>query len=264
MARRHKKVDEDNLDRWLVSYADFITLLFAFFVVMYAISSVNEGKYRVLSDTMIAAFNKTPKSKEPIQIGEPTSAVVPQEKEQLAKPVIPIKKAPPPDTDIHMKRIAEDVKKALRPLIDNKLIKVKQDKLWVEVEMNTSILFDTGSAVLEDDAIPALRALADVLKSLPNYIQVEGHTDNVPIKTPNFPTNWELSASRAASVVRLLSKAGVDPKRLTVVGHGEYQPIASNDSYQGRRQNRRVVVIILADKNAKRITQLDTQKKVAP
>ena len=264
MARRHKKVEEDNLDRWLVSYADFITLLFAFFVVMYAISSINEGKYRVLSDTMIAAFNKTPKAKEPIQIGEPTSTVVPQKKEEINKTIIPIKKEAPPDSDVRMKRIAEDVKNALRPLINNKLIKIKQDKLWVEVEINTSILFDTGSAVLEDDAVPALRGLAGVLKELPNYIQVEGHTDNIPIKTPYYPTNWELSASRAASVVRLLSQAGVDPTRLTAVGHGEFKPASSNKTFKGRSQNRRVVVIILADKNAKRITQLDTRKKVSP
>ena len=216
MARRQKKVEQDNLDRWLVSYADFITLLFAFFVVMYAISSINEGKYRVLSDTMIAAFNKTPKSKDPIQIGEPNSAIVTQQKEELKKQIIPVTKEPLPETDIKMKRIADDVKKALRPLINDKLIKVKADKLW-------------------DDAIPALRGLAGVLKLLPNYVQVEGYTDNIPIKTPNYPTNWELSASRAASVVRLLSQAGVDPKRLTVVGHGEYKPAVSNDTLKGRR-----------------------------
>jgi len=264
MARRDKKIEPDNLDRWLVSYADFITLLFAFFVVMYAISSVNEGKYRVLSDTMIAAFNKAPKSKDPIQIGKPKNNLIIDNKIELKKTIIPVQKSAAPDNDVRMKRIAEDVKSALRPLIDNKLIKVKQDKLWVEIEMNTSILFDTGSAVLENDAGPALRGLAGVIKKLPNYIQVEGHTDNIPIKTPHYPTNWELSAARAASVVRLLSKSGVDPKKLTVVGHGEFKPAASNSTYKGRNQNRRVVVIILADKNARRITQINNEKKIAP
>lgn len=231
---------------------------------MYAISSVNEGKYRVLSDTMIAAFNTAPKSKEPIQLGKPNSTLIPEDKTDLKKTIIPVPKDEVPDNDLKMKRIADDVKNALKPLINDNLIKVKQDKLWVEVEMNTNILFDTGSAVLENDATPALRGLAAVLKKLPNYIQVEGHTDNVPIKTPLYPTNWELSASRAASVVRLLSDAGVDPEKLTVVGHGEFKPAASNATYKGRSQNRRVVVIILADKNARRITQLDNNRKVAP
>jgi len=257
--RKRSIVENDNPDRWLVSYADFMTLLFAFFVVMYAISSVNEGKYRVLSDTLVAAFNTPPKSPTPIQIGKPvqnttnteTSVGVPK----------PIKVEPVPSDagrqERRMRRIARKIKRDLRPLIDQKLIKVSHNKLWVEVEINTSILYSVGSAVLEEEAHPTLIKLSKVLRDLPNHVDVEGHTDNLPISTPVYPSNWELSAARAASVVHLFTKHEVSPERLSAIGLGEFRPIAANDTVLGRRQNRRVRVVILADKNARRMAEIE-------
>lgn len=249
--------EETNTDRWMVSYADFVTLLFAFFVVMYAISSVNESKYRVLTDTMTEAFKVVPKSLEPIQIGNEKKII--GEFEKKGALIEPVEVLPKPQRtyEVEMKQIAETVSKAVKPLIDQGLIQVTENKLWVEIEMNTSILFSSADSELAEDAFPALKALATVLKKLPNYIDVEGHTDDVPINNDEFPSNWELSAARAASVVHLFSKYGVNPHRLSSIGYAEYRPIASNETVQGRLKNRRVKIVILADKNARRVAGID-------
>lgn len=258
MARRKSPPHEsENTDRWMVSYADFVTLLFAFFVVMYAMSSVNEGKYRVLSDTMTEAFKVPPKSPAPIQIGKESKSV--STSNQANDVIKPVQILPKPHRTYarEMKQIAETVSKSVQPLIDKGLIKVTQHKLWVEIEMKSSILFSSADSELEEDAYPALKALAGVLKTLPNAIDVEGHTDNVPISNEQFPSNWELSSARAASVVHLFTDYGVNPRRLSSIGYAENRPIASNATAEGRSRNRRVKVVILADKNARRIVEID-------
>lgn len=257
-SRRKRSIEQsENVDRWLVSYADFITLLFAFFVVMYAISSINEGKYRVLSDTLVAAFKTPPKAPEPIQIGKPVDepVAVPQT-QGVPKPI----RVEPPRVDKQeriMANIAQQVKQNLQPLIDKDFIKVTHNKLWVEVEINTAILFSSASAELEIEAFEPLKKLASVLQPLPNHIDVEGHTDNLPISNQIYPSNWELSAARAASVVHLFTKQGIAPDRLAAIGFGEFQPISENNTVDGRRANRRVKVVILADKNARRVSVIE-------
>lgn len=258
MPRRKSPPHEtENTDRWMVSYADFVTLLFAFFVVMYAISSINEGKYRVLSDTMTEAFKVPPKSPEPIQIGKAAKSV--STSNQANEIIKPVQVLPKPQRTYarEMKQIAETVSKSVQPLIDKGLIKVTQHKLWVEIEMKASILFSSADSELAEEAYPALKALAGVLKTLPNAIDVEGHTDNVPISNEQFPSNWELSSARAASVVHLFTDYGVNPGRLSSIGYAEHRPIASNATPEGRLRNRRVKVVILADKNARRIVEID-------
>ena len=258
MARRKSIPHEsENTDRWMVSYADFVTLLFAFFVVMYAISSVNEGKYRVLSDTMTEAFKVAPKSPDPIQIGKENRAI--SSVNSTNDIITPIKILPKSERtyEREMQQIAQTVSKSVQPLIDKGLIKVTQHKLWVEIEMNSKILFSSADSELEEEAFPALKLLAGVLKKLPNSIDVEGHTDNVPINNELFPSNWELSAARAASVVHLFTDYGVNPRRLSSIGYAEYRPISNNLTAEGRLRNRRVKVVILADKNARRIMEID-------
>jgi chemotaxis protein MotB len=143
--------------------------------------------------------------------------------------------------------IADRLTAALAPLIDRGMISVRRTELWIEVEINSDILFPTGSAALDVHARQTLASLADVLRDVPNSVRVEGHTDNVPIATATFPSNWELSAGRAASVVHLFADQGVQPSRLAMVGYGQFRPREENDSAQGRNRNRRVMVIILAD-----------------
>jgi len=242
--RKRSIVENDNVDRWLISYADFITLLFAFFVVMYAISSVNDGKYRVLSDTLIEAFKTPPKDKQISDLSQ-----------QQTSQRFELRKGEQPQN--YMFQIADNIKRDLQPLIDKQLIKITSNKLWVEVEINTSLLFSSGSAELEPEANPPLTKLGAMLARLPNYIDVEGYTDNKPINNTVYPSNWELSAARAASVVRMFIKSGVDPDHMAVIGYGQYRPIADNKSIEGRQTNRRVRVVILADKNARRMKEIE-------
>lgn len=291
MARKKKHEEHVNHERWLISYADFITLLFAFFVVMYSVSSVNEGKFRVLSDAMIAAFRSSNKSLEPIQVGTEAKA---QKQTNLVPPVVAkLGNAPDQIPDIASKdtgatarddqetpgeqkqqnpelaskeknlakaaslefvtRVSDKIETAMANLIEQKLIAVRRGALWVEVEINTSILFSSGSAVLQKDALPVLKELANILKEFPNPVRVEGFTDSVPINTLAFPSNWELSAGRAASVVHLFTTEGLEPTRMAAIGFGQFRPVADNTSAEGRNRNRRVVIIILESAQAERI-----------
>lgn len=264
MARKHRHEEHENHERWLVSYADFITLLFAFFVVMYSISSVNEGKFRVLANSLIAAFRDPTRSLEPIQVGKLVRAPNIQRTSILQAPV-PLDR---PSLSSHepgrkqgegigdtatprglvmadLDKIAARIRHAMTPLIDQDLVEVRRSAHWLEVEIKTSILFASGSARLEQTALAVLEKLAEILRGFPNPIEVEGFTDNLPISTPAFPSNWELSAARAASVVHLFMNQGVRPGRMAAIGYGEHRPIADNDTPEGRNRNRRVVIVIL-------------------
>jgi chemotaxis protein MotB len=265
MARRHKHEDHANHEAWAIPYGDLITLLLAFFVVMYAMSSVNEGKYRVLSDSLVAAFNGAPKTLEPIQVGEKqlgTGADLainlvrqPVIESQPRRSIAPIGLAqtPMPSDPAGQREelagVANEVEQSMSDLIDRELVTVRRHGKWVEVEIKTDILFPSGVATLSPAAEQVLQQLAETLKPFPNAIRVEGHTDNRPISTSAFPSNWELSAARAASVVHLFTRAGMDPARLAVIGLGENRPAQSNATAEGRNANRRVLLVILGGSN---------------
>jgi chemotaxis protein MotB len=272
MARKKKHEEHVNAEAWAIPYGDLVTLLFALFTVMYAVSSVNEGKFRVLSDSMIAAFRGAPKSVHPINLGEkesgkggekpligitPTVLMKLSKESQVQPPVNPNtlgtggdKETKDTDGDPKsasgaMTRMQQQIQDAMQELIAAKTVSVKRENLWLEVQINTDILFPSGSGEFSDQALPVLDKLADVLKPFPNPIRVEGHTDDRPIRTAAFPSNWELSAARAASVVHEFTKTGIDPLRLEIVGFGEYRPLQPNDSVAGRNANRRVAILIL-------------------
>lgn len=248
MARKRRTEEHENHERWLVSYADFITLLFAFFVVMYAISSVNEGKYKVLSDSLTNAFKNT--------TGEPGG-----------KPITVLQGSPPvPQTPIgkpdklaarqkllvekkarerqKMKNVADDIMNALQPLVAQGKVRLLQTSRGVTIEINDSVLFPPGQARLQPASMDAMLAIAKVLAASDFPITIEGHTDNIPISTPQFPSNWELSAMRATSVLRLFNDGGVGAERLTAIGYGDTRPVATNTTPEGRAQNRRVSILI--------------------
>lgn len=272
MARRKREEEHANHERWLVSYADFITLLFAFFVVMYAISSVNEGKYRVLSSTLSEAFQEPSRSMNPVQVGELQRTSGTLQGDAITQSImdtdIPMGPAPvenPVSTDKgfqvelfpdlgqktqseaeRLNRIADSIEEVLRPLMNEGTVSVKRTGEWVEVDMKSQLLFDSGSAKLSNQALRILGDLARILGDTSNAIQVEGYTDNVPIHTAAFPSNWELSAARAASVVHLFGRLGMNPRRMAAVGYGEFRPVVENTSEEGRSRNRRVTIIIRA------------------
>ena len=246
--RRRRKLDEehDSSERWLVSYADFITLLFAFFVVMYSLSSVNEGKYRVLSDSLVQAFRNVNVNESGGQIVTPTVNIAPSQ--ALARP------APPAldpaaeqrrrETAQRMRNMADEIRRVLSPLTQAGQVNVTEGAFGVSVEINASLLFAPGDSALGREAVTALDAVAQVLAPAPFPITVEGHTDNIPINTFRFPSNWELSAVRASTVARLFIDNGVAPDRLTAAGYADQRPVADNASEEGRGRNRRVTVLI--------------------
>ncbi len=272
MRRRKRHEEPVNHERWLVSYADFITLLFAFFVVMYSVSSVNEGKYRVLSDTLVGAFQPRVDKITPIQIDDMATSLKPPEPDSYQQdnlqsvkseslvdlaqlePVQPMASdkqdvAEPNQDDLPS--VAVDLKSSMSDYIDQDLIEVTQTKHWIEVEIKSKMLFASGTARISYKALKVMRTIAAILKPLPNVINVEGHTDNIPIKNAMFASNWELSASRAASVVHIFTRLGIDPERLAAIGYAEYRPVADNTTADGRQKNRRVSLLIMAGKTQK-------------
>jgi chemotaxis protein MotB len=261
MARKKKHEEHVNAEAWAIPYGDLVTLLFALFTVMYAMSSVNEGKFRVLSDSMIAAFRGTPKSMQPVNIGDkapgkggdkalvgitPTVLIkIKQDGNQTPRALQMTDGVDSKDLPGALIRMERAVQDAMQALIDAKLVTVRRENMWLEIEINTDILFPSGAAGFAPAAEPVLDKLAEVLKPFPNPIRVEGHTDNRPVHTAAFPSNWELSAARAASVVHQFTQQGIDPLRLEIVGFGEFHPRQPNATSEGRNANRRVAILVL-------------------
>lgn len=254
MTRRKKRIryDVSNHDRWMVSYADFVTLLFAFFVVMYAISSVNEGKYKVLSSSIVDAFSKKDSLgdvTDPIEIGAPSTVFQPipldnpttvevEKRRELSEEILKERR--------NLSQVSDQFEEVLAPFIDDKLVSVKRNDYWIELEMNSEMLFLSGEAELSKKAIPVLKKISEVISSLPNAINVEGHTDNIPIDNIKFRSNWDLSSARATSVVHELIKDGINPIRLSAIGYGEFHPVGDNKVEDGRFKNRRVVLVLMS------------------
>ncbi|NNL99234.1 MAG: OmpA family protein [Gammaproteobacteria bacterium] len=261
--------EPEHRDRWLISYADLITLMLGFFVVMYSMSSVNDGKYRVVTDSIGSAFREPVDIARvmPIDLGGGMQATEPgveqtgnssmtanagmvSELSEVAldsqganksRPVEKVKERPPIDDPTDARGILE---RDLAEKVDEGLFSIRDGEEWLEIELDSELFFNSGSAVLQDAATPVLQDVAEVINAMQGPINVQGHTDNVPIASPFFPSNWELSAARAASVVRYFSEAGLESERLSAIGHGEFQPIADNDTVDGRQRNRRVVIAV--------------------
>lgn len=223
---RRKKEEEDNTDRWVVSYADFITLLFAFFTTMYAISHVDLGKLEMFAGSMRTAFKANGEEKIINIVG--------------IKPV-----------DYGIFNIEKELKTAIDKFDKIEGITTVIDDRGLRLILSDSVLFDSGSAILKDKAKEILSQVVPVIKRVKNPISIEGHTDNIPIKNVRYPSNWELSVARAMSVlVYMVDTHRVDPVRLSAAGYGEWRPIASNVTPEGRAKNRRVEIIFEA-KNGK-------------
>ncbi len=252
--RRHE--EHTNHERWAIPYGDLLTLLLAFFVVMYSISSVNAGKYRVLSNSLYTAFRGQPRTLHPPSVGRtqpgtgsgpgtraaPADILQHQPRTELSPPPTAARR-----NDPTLAQVADHVDRALAALMRNHVVLMHRKPGMIEVQFRTDLLFPSGSAQLSSSAIAAIRRLAGVLMHYPNPVRVEGFTDDVPIRTVQFASNWELSAARAGSVVHVLSAHGVAPSRLAVIGFGDQRPIASNTTASGREANRRVVVAILSN-----------------
>ncbi|MCP9452507.1 MAG: OmpA family protein [Nitrospira sp.] len=232
---KHKHEEHENHERWLVSYADFITLLFAFFVVMYSVSALNEGKFRTVSESIRAALR-------PLSNPEVSQMLfsVGQYRPALRSPSVPGSK------EITVRRLRELVKASQTSSQFALIHMLQKDDGDIIITIPDSVLFNSGEATVRQEALSFLKGLANVLLELNRHVRVEGHTDNVPIKTAQFPSNWELSAARAVMVVRVLSELyGVPPDHLAAVGYGDTRPVVPNLTPDQRAKNRRVEIVIL-------------------
>lgn len=249
----HNKV---NHERWMVSYADFVTLLFAFFVVMYSMSQVNEAKYKELSTTLNAVFSTEAKALKPIQIGDPVFSATPNvidssaNGEQRGNGAF--------ESSAELPQLETQLKSEFADLIEDDLVKIDSNELWLQLELKSSVLFASAQAKPNDSAVTIFEAISEKLRGFDNQIQVEGFTDNQAIRSSIYPSNWELSTARAASIVKLMVANGVRPQRLSAVGYGEFQPIGDNTSATGRASNRRVVLMV-SRRSSERLTQSAAQ-----
>jgi chemotaxis protein MotB len=229
MRRRIKKrVEEhENVERWMVSYADFVTLLFCFFTAMYAISNVDSQKLGKFVESMRSAFNVEGARGNAISVIEGVQIFIPA------------------DVDVE-----SNVKDILGTLITDSRgsIDVKRDVRGVVISVADKHFFASGKAELGANSKDVLDKIASALISYPNMIRIEGHTDNVPIHNSKYPSNWELSASRAINVAKyLMDTHNISPGRISTIGYAEYRPQKSNDTPVGRAKNRRVDIVMMSE-----------------
>jgi chemotaxis protein MotB len=237
---RHKKAhaaEHENAERWLLTYADLITLLMVFFVVLYSMSSADTTKFKAVSAALQQAFNL-----DVLQGAAPTSIG-----DGSALP------APPADTMISTADVPQvaQIQNKVLAAIDGATqvpdVTVTTDREGVVIRLSGSYLFDSGRAELKPNSLAVLDAIATVIRPLQNEVRIDGHTDSLPIDSARYATNWELSSARALAVTRYLSETdGVRPGRLIAAGFGEFRPLVPNDTRDGRAQNRRVEIHLLS------------------
>ena len=257
MTRRRYRPRISN-DRWLVSYADFITLLFAFFVVLYSAAQVDKRRVGRLAMAIQVAFQElgvfdTSNTKVPLSDTEamPFSKVQAVENvdrttdmERVVQPMKGILSPSPPAAPL--KQIQTELEKALAPEIQKHVVDVKARKEGLIVSLREMGFYESGSSTMRASSLGAVDRLATVVGPRTESIRIEGHTDNVPIHNLHFASNWELSTARSTELVRLfIDRYHVDPARLSAAGYAEFHPVDDNDSAEGRARNRRIDVVIL-------------------
>ncbi|MBF0505331.1 MAG: OmpA family protein [Nitrospirae bacterium] len=211
MKRRHNSGDDrDNHERWLISYADFMTLMFTFFVALYALSSVDIKKIEQFSGSLEQTFRV------------------------IDKPI--------PLIDTKKSEFMENIRKVVTA--NSKDITVKNEPRGVVITFSDGVLFGSGSADLKPEVQKVLVDISKLLSVNPGKFTIEGHTDNVPISTPKYSSNWELSTARAASMLHFFIEKGLDPTKFAVAGYAEFRPLESNATEEGRQKNRRVEIVI--------------------
>ncbi|WP_028894989.1 OmpA/MotB family protein [Syntrophorhabdus aromaticivorans] len=235
---RKKKHDEDheNAERWLLTYADLITLLLAFFIMMYVFSKRDAQKYEEVASHLRAIF---------------TGGTGLAEKGSITASS-PIEMASRGASSGDIKRQLEsELLDMNRDKGGSKNISVLSDERGIVIRVLDKTFFDEGRADLKEGARAALDKIVPIIRKVNNHIRIEGHTDNVPINTQEFKSNWELSVRRATEVVRyLLEKHGLPPERISATGYAEYRPVADNDSPKSRALNRRIEIIITKSEDA--------------
>lgn len=259
MARKKKQPEHENHERWLVSYADFITLLFAFFVVMFATSQADKGKAQQLSDSITKALDG---AKAVAVVSSVLGGTVDDKGQGNAMSKGPggivkelPKKLPPEEKKDELAELTPSMKllaKTLAGEIQAGTIKVSMEHRGLVISFTQAALFPSGADVISPSAFDGLGKVAEALLKVPNPVRLEGHTDSQPIRTSRFKDNWELSAARSIAILKLMTaRFSVPHDRLSVAGYADVAPVATNDSEEGRAKNRRVDIVILNEEGVK-------------
>ena len=256
--RRHQQTSErEDLDRWLVSYADYMTLMFALFVVLYALSLLKQEEYSVLTESLTRIFDKPRQSETGLSGAGVLTQTAPQS--ELDRYGSSLEQAKGPElladakelTDLRqhylgspLQSLEQELTQSLTQLLEQGLAKVRLEQDWLVIELSSGLLFPSGSAAATNSARVVLQEIGKIINPINNFLRIRGYTDNVPITNELFSSNWELSVARATSVLRLLENQGTPPQRMAIEGYGQYYPTADNSTAAGRAANRKVEIAI--------------------
>ncbi|RBP03925.1 flagellar motor protein MotS [Rossellomorea aquimaris] len=237
MKRRRRQASQPTgAPKWMVTFSDLITLILVFFILLFSMSQIDIVKFRTIADS----FQQR-------QILEFYPSVIPFENPS-AEPEMEREKTQPQGsegTDKELNQLLADIQSYLNENKLSDVVVATRTERGVVLVLQEQALFASGEATVLEEAYPFLNKVGDLLSRIPNFVKVEGHTDNRPIGTYRFPSNWELSSARASSVIRyLVQTENLDPKRFIAVGYGDTRPIAPNDTRENLQKNRRVEVII--------------------
>lgn len=236
--KRTPRQRKGNHERWLITYADMITLLMIFFIVMYTLSQVDVEKFKSLSASLAQAMGAGG-----MVLESPGPSVVPG-----VSGTVP-QVATQSGENSQLENVKKELEEYVREANLQARVSVTMEERGVVISFQDEVLFNLGSAELTPRAVEIIRKVGPILEKVPNYLRVEGHTDNLPIKTALYPSNWELSSARANSVLQeLLRGFQIQPQRLSAVSYGEHRPVVENDTEAHRQLNRRVNIVILRSK----------------
>ena len=251
MARKHGPPEHENHERWLVSYADFITLLFAFFVVMFASSQTDKARAKQVSEAVEKALDNGRSISIPVAVAKVLGGTVDDKGQGNAMMKGPggakrALKDAPPENVIELMPSLERLNKELEREIQEGKLEIRLEPRGLVISLRASAFFPSGADAMDASNLPTMKKLAELIATLPNSIQLEGHTDSIPIHNARFKSNWELSCARAIAVLETFCGTfQLNRQRFSVVGRADTLPIDSNETPEGRARNRRVDVVIL-------------------
>lgn len=258
LRKRRHSVGHDNVHRWLVSYADYMTLLFALFVVLYAMAIVNEKPFETITESIGRVFQaneEQPKNRGhgddilPVNSSKTNKRlygndILDEAGPELVEGESELSNISDSVVGTNLTSLEKELHSALYDVIESGFAQLQIDGDWLEIELNSGLLFPSGSSSPTNSAKAILSVIYDVIGKVSNFIRIRGYTDNQPINNEVFSSNWELSVYRATAILRLLEEFTLDPARMAVEGYGEYAPNADNMTKEGRAKNRRVVIAI--------------------
>jgi len=258
LRKRRHNVEHDNVHRWLVSYADYMTLLFALFVVLYAMAMVNEDPFEKITQSVGSVFQaneEQPKNRghgdDILNVNTSKSkkrlfgnGILEEAGPQLVEGEQTLSNISDSQVGTNLTSLESELHTALYELVESGYAQLKIDGDWLEIELNSGLLFPSGSSSTTNSATDILAIIYDVIGEVSNFVRVRGYTDNQAINTEIFSSNWELSVYRATSILRILEDLGINSARMAIEGYGQYYPTADNTTAQGRAKNRKVVIAI--------------------